>query len=243
MQTLNIRGKDEKFGTGSSQRNRFVFMLHLNFSLIELLIVIAIISILVSLLLPVLQNAKEKAQGISCINNLKQTGNMTISYLMDYNDFYPAPIAYLTGLLDANYFDQNNLQLPATERWKYMRAPVWNCPSNPRKKNATYKAWYYTTFSYLLNKMFNGQDDSNLKLGHVKNPSRKIFIFDRNKIYNNANVWSYNSSQLGIVIFPGVHNRSLNILFAAGNAGNIRQDNKEYFAGASASKNYWEPTK
>ncbi len=76
------------------------------FTLIEMLVVIAIISILASMMMPSLYNAIAEAKQMSCISNLRQYGIILSAYAGDNNDYFPGYLnnpqgAFLNGKMDS----------------------------------------------------------------------------------------------------------------------------------------------
>ena len=156
------------------------------FSLIELLVVVAIIGILASLLLPALNRAKEAARATACLNNLKQWGTATHLFAGENDDFLPkdgSPNG--TSVNEGWYIDLPRVMgLPSFQEmpWRTnatldLGRAIWICPTNPRRSNGN------NLFHYCLNEHINGEGVGNqVKLCSLRQPAQLVWLFDNGKL-------------------------------------------------------------
>ena len=240
------------------------------FTLVELLVVIAIIAILAALLLPVLNEAIEKAKQASCAANLKQLGMALYMYEADNDGFIP-PLGCMGNSSSAwCYFDNatagdkirttpnyiSALAFYVQNKWELFQCPKayrpcwWGDAYYPPGASGVKMLNRYTANTCLAYTSIKGlgiytDDRVNWggKLARVKNPGRKIFLFE----------FSHGHYLTPIVYSPGYwitpssrgahHNSVSNILFCDGHVEalpfselGINPYNPAGYA------RYWDPT-
>ena len=118
-----------------------------NFTLIELLIVIAIISILAAMLLPALNSAMETAKKMTCLSSMKQVASAIHMYGNDFQDWLPPAKDWYGKMIEKNYIVMAKGKRWSTDPWGgyiFKGSNVFVCPRMP-------DSYYWQTGDYARN--------------------------------------------------------------------------------------------
>jgi len=154
------------------------------FTLVELLVVIAVIAILAGLLLPALQAARRKAAKISCLNNQRQ---LALAWFCYESDWQMTPPVSKSGVrwidLLASYL------APKSEK---NGGNVFVCPADarPMEKKVVYAAGDANLLSYGINQCYPSGREADTPIlwygvpaGMIRNPSEFISFADAGSYY------------------------------------------------------------
>jgi prepilin-type N-terminal cleavage/methylation domain-containing protein/prepilin-type processing-associated H-X9-DG protein len=141
------------------------------FTLVELLVVLAIIAILSAMLFPVLSKAKEAGRATACLSNLHQIGLALQIYVSENNN--RLPVMY-DQLLNTNPLPTNiTATVDLVLRNHLGNTNLLRCPSDS-------KLFQKTGSSYAWNSLLNGQDAEHLRVFGINfNPHQIPVFFDK----------------------------------------------------------------
>ncbi len=166
-----------------------------HFTLIELLVVIAIIAILAAMLLPALNQAREKARAITCVGQFKTVGTMLISYADSCDGRLPAcqytssegivSVIYSLTMFHTGWtfttVERNAYDMTGTTPVKVSRKmAIWQCPAESKFWRQFTTGLYCYIGNYAFNTRLLGFNATwpGLKISDPKEPSRVGVMFD-----------------------------------------------------------------
>lgn len=211
------------------------------FTLVELLVCIAIIAVLAGLLSSTLARAKSRARTIICLNNIRQMGLSWSLYTHDYDDRIPpnseenssSSKTWVQGWLnfnDGHPDNTNQVHLRESLLWPYHQTvKIWRCPAD-RSWSRQSAGIFPRVRSYAMNQFLNprcqyGEWNTMLQTTSLVEPPPSqtfVFIDERDESINNG-VFRVNMERTSIEDWPGIyHDRASNFYFADGHSESKR---------------------
>ena len=161
------------------------------FTLVELLVVLAVVGLLAGLLLPALQRGREAAQGARCIGNLRQLGIVTQLYWDDHGGrCFPERTvhtnggwAYWFGWLGDGAEGERVFRPEAGVLWPYLTGrSVGICPSLDRPGRRLKPKARGAAFGYAYNLLLGPRNLEPVNIGGVRDPSGLAVLVDAGQV-------------------------------------------------------------
>src|SRR5688572_17804669 len=168
------------------------------FTLVELLVVIGIIALLIAILMPALSKAKEQANRVACMSNLKQLGIALNLYTTDHKGWFPAPGANARREDWIHWQKARKIDEGSIVKYfgKKFSPGVYRCPSDDVQTHLGADPYLY---SYTINYNMTGYDWNTspnwsprppVKLNNIKQSSTKILMIDESATTIDDATWA-----------------------------------------------------
>jgi len=204
------------------------------FTLIELLVVIAIIAILAAMLLPALQQARDRGKTVNCLGRLKQQSSAFTFYANDSNDVIP-PVRYGTGsnmqYWTAMFFNRKYLPMSAFTCPARNSSDFWVSYWRSKTVPATLDLYGQQYAEYGINMALAGYENAKReKFSKVKRASEVLLLAES---INPTRVrgYSYVESNYSLTLAMAwpVHKdgRVMNVMYVDGHVGSLNAPGRE----------------